>query len=234
MLGVIGGSGFYKLAGAEARREDTPYGLALVSRGRKLVFVPRHGEKHELPPHRVNHRANIYALKKAGATSILGINACGVIAKYKPGDTMTIDDFIAFHLGPITYFESFADEAHHTDMSEPYSHGLNAKIARAAKMAGVPIKSGGIVATSYGPRFETPAEIRAFRLLGANLISMTSAYEAILARELGVPYASIAIGTNYAAGISKRPLSHDEVIAGMKASEAKVMKIVGALEGLIL
>ncbi|MFA6036475.1 MAG: S-methyl-5'-thioadenosine phosphorylase, partial [Candidatus Micrarchaeia archaeon] len=90
------------------------------------------------------------------------------------------------------------------------------------------------VATSFGPRFETPAEIRAFGKMGANLISMSSAYEAILARELDVPYASIAIGTNYAAGMSKRPLSHDEVLEGMKASEAKVIRIIEALEGLVL
>ncbi|MFA6036474.1 MAG: S-methyl-5'-thioadenosine phosphorylase, partial [Candidatus Micrarchaeia archaeon] len=143
MLGVIGGSGFYKLAGAEARREDTPYGIVSVSRGRKIVFVPRHGERHELPPHRVNHKANIYALKKAGASAILGINACGLIAKFKPGDIMTIDDFIAFHLGPITYFESFEKGARHTDMSEPYSKKMNAEIAKAGKKAGVVMKSGG-------------------------------------------------------------------------------------------
>jgi len=233
VLGVIGGSGFYRMHGAEKKLEETPYGWIAVSRGKRMAFIPRHGERHSAPPHGVNHRANIYALARMGVKAIVGINACGIISRFEPGEVITIDDFIAFHLGPITFYESFEKGIVHADMGEPYSKRLNDMIAKAGKKAGVSVKGGGIVATTFGPRFETPAEIRALRGMGANLVSMTSAYEAILARELGVPYASIAIGTNYAAGISRRPLSHEEVIRGMKASEKKVMKIVEELSRMI-
>ncbi|VVC03851.1 putative 6-oxopurine nucleoside phosphorylase [Candidatus Burarchaeum australiense] len=235
MLGIIGGSGFYKIVKGEERHVETPYGWRKVSLGRigggKIAFIARHGEYHTVPPHRINHRANLYALHKVGAKSIVGINACGIISKFKPGEIMTIDDFLAFHIGPVTFHESFAGGAKHEDMSEPYSRKLNALIARAGGKAKIAVKSGGIVATTFGPRFETPAEIRAFGMLGANLVSMTSAYEAILARELGANYSSIAIGTNYAAGVSKNRLSHAEVIGMMEKNEARVIKIVGGLAG---
>ncbi len=237
MLGIIGGSGFYALVKGEERHVETPFGWEKVQFGQlgrtTVAFIPRHGPTHTIPPHKINHKANMYVMHKIGATQVIGINACGIMSKFKPGEIMTIDDFLAFHLGAITFHDHFASGAKHEDMSEPYSKRLNALIAKAGKKAKVPVKSGGVVATTFGPRFESPAEIRAFRMMGANLVSMTSAYEAILARELSLEYSSIAIGTNYAAGISKRQLSHQEVLDVMEKSEARVMKIVAALAGMI-
>jgi len=237
MLGIIGGSGFYNTVKGEERHVETPFGWEKVQFGTlgraKVAFIPRHGPTHAIPPHKINHKANMYVMHKIGARQVVGINACGIISKFKPGDVITIDDFLAFHLGPITFHDHFASGAKHEDMSEPYSRRLNALIAKAGKKIGIGVKSGGIVATTFGPRFESPAEIRAFKLLGANIVSMTSAHEAILARELGLDYSSIAIGTNYAAGISKKSLSHEEVLAVMGKSEAKVMKLTAALAGLV-
>ena len=237
MLGMIGGSGFYKTVKGEAKHVETPYGWVRVTfgklAGRKVAFMARHGERHLVPPHTINHRANMYALLEIGAKHVVGINACGILSKFKPGDVITIEDFIAFHLRPVTFYDSFRAGAKHTDMSEPYCKKLNVLIAKAGKKAKIKVKKGGIVATSIGPRFETPAEIKAFKVLGANLISMTSAYEAILARELGIRYSSLAIGTNYAAGMRSEPLSHEEVVKTMEKSERKVLRLLGALVRLV-
>jgi len=237
MLGIIGGSGFCKTVKGKARHIETPYGwvqLVFGKLGKKqVIFMERHGKGHEVPPHAINHRANIYALQMAGAQDVVGVNACGIISKFKAGDMVTIDDFLASHLGPITFYDTFKYGVKHTDMGEPYSRKINALIAKAGRKGGVKVKGGGIVATAFGPRFETPAEIRAFKMLGANLISMTSAYEAILAKELGINYASVAVGTNYAAGISKKPLTYEEVVAVMEKSERRVVKLLGMLAALM-
>jgi len=233
MLGIIGGSGFYKTVKGEGVHIETPYGWVRMTfgklAGKQVAFMARHGEGHAVPPHGINHRANIYAMREINAGNVVGINACGILSRFKPGELMTIDDFLAFHLGPVTFYDSFRYGAKHTDMSEPYSKELNGLIARAGRKAKTKVRGGGIVANSFGPRFETPAEIRAFKKMGTNLISMTSAYEAILAREIGVRYASLAIGTNYAAGLSRKPLSHEEVIGVMERSERKVMKVMEEL-----
>ncbi|MDO8339335.1 MAG: MTAP family purine nucleoside phosphorylase [Candidatus Burarchaeum sp.] len=237
VLGIIGGSGFYSVMKGEERHVETPFGWEKVQLGRfgkaTVAFIPRHGPTHIIPPHKINHRANLYAMNKVGAKHVVGINACGIISKFRPGEIMTIADFLAFHLGAVTFHDHFATGAKHEDMSEPYSKRLNALIAKAGRKVKIDVKSGGVVATTFGPRFESPAEIKAFKMLGANLVSMTSAYEAILARELGLEYSSIAIGTNYAAGMSKKQLSHQEVLDMMAKSEAKVIKIVAALAGMV-
>jgi len=237
MFGIIGGSGIYRISEGEPMHVETPYGWVKVCfgkmGGKQVAFMPRHGEEHIVPPHAINHRANIYAMKEVGVNKLVGVNACGIISKFKPGEIITVEDFIAFHMGPVTFYDTFKHGVMHTDMSEPYSKQLNSELIKAGRKARVKIKRGGIIASSYGPRFETPAEIRAFGKMGANLINMTSAPEAILARELDMDYASIAIGTNYAAGLTKKHLSHEEVVGAMRRNEKKVFKVLGALPGSI-
>ncbi|MCP4647484.1 MAG: MTAP family purine nucleoside phosphorylase [bacterium] len=232
MIGIIGGTGIYSLGQMEMGRKKTPYGTISVYRGKigkeNIVFIPRHGEEHGTPPHKVEYKANIWAMKEAGVDEIIVFYATGIIGKYAPGDLILLEDFIGFN-SPITYYDAFKGEMRHADMSEPYGKEISKKVAAAAKGAEIKLKKGGIVATTHGPRFETRAEVKALKGMGANLVNMTSAYEATLAGELGIPLCGIAVGTNYAAGIrGKKKLTHTEVLEHMGKANKKIKKIVEA------
>ncbi|MFH1285604.1 MAG: MTAP family purine nucleoside phosphorylase [Candidatus Micrarchaeota archaeon] len=224
---IIGGSGFLDAFKGEEWILRSCCGSVRVYVSKigknEVIFLPRHGLTHAIPPHKVNYAMNMSALKEAEVTDVITTNACGIISKFKPGDFVLASDFMAHYLGPITLHDDFSSGVKHTDMSEPFSLQLNDRIKRAAKKTKVPLKEGGIIATAPGPRFETKAEIRAFKILGANLIGMTNAYEVILARELEMNIASIAVATNYACGLSKHPLTHAEVEA-MVAKKSKDLK----------
>jgi len=236
MLAVIAGTGFYSL-GKKIEESDfmTPYGpagLQLVSlMGEQLIFLPRHGTRHRLPPHRINYRANVAALKKAGVTGVLAIYSSGAISKYKPGDIVLIDDFMA--LGPqghpVTFYDDFSEGLRHTDFSEPFSKEMKAKLREVAGVEKVNLKSGGIVATVPGPRYETKSEIKALKKLGANLVNMTSAPEMTLLREAEIDFAAVAVVTNYAAGVSKtkKPINAQENLAVMKGVYGKLVALIG-------
>ncbi len=226
-IAVIGGSGLYSLLkNAETKMVATKYGKAKVHCGKigknEVFFVARHGEKHTLPPHRVNYKANISALKKLGVEKIIATAACGAISKYAPGDLVIAEDMIGF-FAPITFFDG---KVVHTDFSHPYSQKLNKVLIEAAKRNKINMKRGGIIATMRGPRFETPAEIRALKSMGANLVNMTNAYECVLSREVGIEYSTLIVVTNYAAGISKRPLSHKETIEMVKKKEHDLLALI--------
>ncbi len=230
MFGVIGGSGIYSLGKTRKKTVKTEHGNVLTNIGKigniEYLFIPRHGKTHHVPPHKVNYRANLLAMKNMGVKKLIGIYATGIIGKYSPGDIILLEDFIGFY-SQITYFDSFAEKMEHTDMSEPYNRKLSKQIYLASKSAGIDMKKGGIIATTSGPRFETKAEIKALKILGANLVNMTGAYEATLAAELKIPFCGIAVGTNYGAGIKdKKILTHTEVLESMKSSDKKIKKIL--------
>jgi len=230
MIGIIGGSGFYFLEeNAEEVNVITPYGDVVVQKTRVLekdvAFIARHGKEHSIPPHKVNYRANIAAFNKIGVDAILGTYAAGIISKYEPGDVIVPDDFIGL-LTPATFFDDFSGGMKHIDFSQPYDENLKRLLFAVAKVNDIPVKKGGIIATTAGPRFETKAEIKALKSLGANLVSMTHSYEAALIGELGIPYLAIAVGTNYACGISKERLTSDEVIAHMEKAKDKTITLV--------
>ena len=232
MIGIIGGTGIYSLGRMERGRKRTPYGTITVYSGkigkREVLFMPRHGEEHGTPPHKVDYKANIWAMKDAGVDAVLVFYATGIIGKYKPGDLVLLDDFIVFN-SPITYYDAVKSGIAHADMSEPYNKAISKKVEGAAKGAGIKLKKGGVVATTHGPRFETRAEVRALKGMGANLVNMTSAYEATLAGELEIPLCGIAVGTNYAAGVKgKKELTHTEVLEHMGDANKKIKKIVEA------
>lgn len=206
MLGIIGGSGFYKLGKTiDKVPVITPYGHVIVNRTKvhkeEILFIPRHGEGHTIPPHRVNYRANLYALKKAGATVLFATYAAGIIADYKVEDLILIEDFIGFN-APITFFDDFSAGIKHTDFSQPFDQEWQNAVLEAAVAEKIKVKKGGIIATTHGPRFETKTEIQILKKVGANLVNMTSAYEITLAKELELPLAAVAIATNYATGIN--------------------------------
>lgn len=225
MIGIIGGSGIYSLQGTQEKKVETPYGEVSAHFGKDFIFVPRHGEGHAVPPHRVNYRANIWVMGMGGVEGILAFYAAGIIKKYSPGDLVMLSDFIGF-VASATYHDSFAEGIVHADMGEPYSAEFGKSAAKSAKKAGVKLKTGGIIATTTGPRFETRAEVKALGIMGANLVNMTSAYEAPLAAELKIPLCGIAVGTNYACGVGgKKRLSHQEVLECMEGAKGKIKKI---------
>jgi 5'-methylthioadenosine phosphorylase len=179
---------------------------------REFLFLPRHGADHSVPPHRINFKANLQALKDAGVERVVATSAVGSITEKLPvGGLGVLDQFIDLSKRHLTYFDL---RPVHVDMTRPYDSGLQLTIVESAAALRVRLATGLVYASVDGPRYETAAEIRMFGLLGADVVGMTGAPEAILANELGLRYASIVVGTNRAAGLQDR-ISHDEVVAIM-------------------
>ncbi len=211
MLAVIGGSGLSQLANLDVSHREvlrTPYGEPSGAVtfgqicGRPVVFLARHGYGHTIPAHEVNYRANIWALSKCGAAAIISVASVGGIrADLKPGDLVIPHQIIDYTSGRKSTFHDGSDNtATHIDFTEPYDRSLRRKLIAAAKEAGVDVSQSAVYAASQGPRLETAAEIDRFERDGADLVGMTGMPEAVLARELGVPYAAISVVANYAAG----------------------------------
>lgn len=233
-LGVIAGTGFYALAPLEAATtsiHETTYGPVSVTRGtlhgRRTYFVSRHGMDHSVPPHMVNYRAIIQALVDLGVTEILAINVVGGIG-HDAGDLVIVDDFIDFtHQRPVTFFDGSTPEGVvHTDVSEPYDERLRRTWARAAADLDVPVTSQGVYGAFEGPRFETKAEIRMARAAGVTVVGMTGVPEAVLAAERGIPYASLCLVANPAAGLGTEPITVDDVNAVVAQGAATVTRIL--------
>ena len=219
-FGVIGGTGFY--SAGEERGEPTevatPYGAVEVSRvkmgGVEIAFVARHGGGHTVPPHRVNYRGNIWALREMGVRNILTSAAVGSMSEeMPPGSLVRVDQFLDFTRGrPGTFFDGETTEGVvHVDLTEPYCPHLRRELGAAAEGLGEKLAPTGTYVCAEGPRFETPAEIRMFKQLGGELVGMTSVPEVVLAREVGICYATVAVVTNWAAGMSAGLVEHDGV-----------------------
>jgi 5'-methylthioadenosine phosphorylase len=210
-VGIIGGSGLDDpklLNDAKEICITTPFGdpsspLTVGSiEGKEVVILARHGRHHTIPPTQVNYRANIQALKSQNCTHILATTACGSLREeIKRGDLVILDQFIDLtRFRPITFFETFppgAENAKHTPMADPFSEGLRRKLIASAKQLGISFHHTGTVITIEGPRFSTRAESRMFRIWGADVVNMSLAPEVILANESGIPYAAVAISTDY-------------------------------------
>ncbi|RLG55838.1 MAG: S-methyl-5'-thioadenosine phosphorylase [Thermoproteota archaeon] len=223
-IGVIGGSGFYKLLGGRSIAVITEYGAVRVRvvehKGREVYFISRHGARHEVPPFRVNYEGNMLALFRLGVERIIATNAVGAInTELKVGDIVLPSDMIDCTKKRIpTYFDGKVPlkelgrwVRHATCTPYIFCPELRAAAAKAAEEAGESIREGGVYCCTEGSRFETPAEIRAMKAVGGDLVGMTMATEATLARELGLCYMPICVVTNMAAGITGRELSHGEV-----------------------
>ena len=211
MLAVIGGSGLSQLANLEVSHREvlrTPYGEPSGALsfgqigGRPVAFLARHGYGHTIPPHEVNYRANIWALCQRGASAILSVASVGAIrADLKPGDLVLPDQIIDYTSGrKSTFHEGFDSTVRRVDFTEPYDRALRRQLIAAAEEAGIALSGSAVYATTQGPRLETAAEINRFERDGADVVGMTGMPEAVLARELGVPYAAISVVANYAAG----------------------------------
>jgi 5'-methylthioadenosine phosphorylase len=211
MLAVIGGSGLNQFEGlAQVRRKSvhTPYGdtSAALSFGRignqKIVFLARHGDGHSIAPHEVNYRANIWALKEAGAKEVVAIVTVGGIHKdFRPGALVLPDQIIDYTWGRASTFSQGAGvPVRHIDFTEPYSSVLRQRILDAAAACGEKVAPRGVYGATQGPRLESAAEIDRMARDGADLVGMTGMPETALAREAGLEYAAIAVVVNHAAG----------------------------------
>jgi len=223
-IAIIGGTGFgAALVAGTPETVETPYGAASLTRadlgeGRELLFLARHGVGHRLPPHRINHRANIAALRGLGAEAVFATAAAGSLRpKIAPGDLVVLDDFLDLTKGEVTTFFGEPGDVRHTDFVHPYDPALRAALLVAVEADLAPhIHPRGTYLCVSGPRYETPAEVRLFAAWGAHVVGMTGAPEAILCREAGLPYAGVALATNYGTGLlTDTPLSHTEVEAQM-------------------
>ena len=247
ILGIIGGSGFYDFlpTGAQTVEQTTPFGAVKLLKGEisshTIYFMNRHGVGHALPPHLINHKANIFGLWQLGVEGIISTTAVGALTKYEPSDIVLLEDFVDFISPAQTYFDGkFAVTMRnrlekrgviHTDFTQAYCPKLRRFLQESGKRAGIAVKTGGVYIMNMGPRFETPAEISIYSKLGwGNLVGMTNPPEAILARELEMHYAAISLVTNYAAGISKTKITHVEVL---ELFEKKKPVLQALIRGLI-
>lgn len=240
-VALVGGTGLYRFPGLEAVERhavDTPYGppsdaLVVGHLGeRRIAFLARHGESHTIPPHRVNYRANIWALHHLGARRVVGINAVGGIrAGMGPRALVLPDQIIDYTHDRLTsYCDVAGAEVRHIDFSEPYSARLRDELLAAASTAGIPLLDGGCYGATQGPRLETRAEIARLRRDGCDLVGMTGMPEAALARELELDYACLAVVANWAAGCGEEAeISLPEIFANLEAATAQVPSLIAAM-----
>ena len=246
MYAVIGGSGLSTLSTLDVTRREvmrTPYGEPSGALsfghlgGRAIVFLPRHGHGHTIPPHRINYRANLWAVREAGVEGVIAVTSVGGIHDdLGPGTLVLPDQIIDYtHSRDHTYFEgresSIGAPVSHIDFTLPYSKPLRERILAAALKAGETLHDGGVYGASQGPRLETAAEIRRMERDGCDLVGMTGMPEAALARELGLEYACLSVVVNHAAGKgdSGESISLDHVGQVMQRSIARVLRILEAL-----
>ena len=236
-VAIIGGTGLTRLEGVEIEGEEavtTPFGepsaplLRGRLEGREVIFLARHGNPHRFPPHKVNYRANILALKQAGVEHILAAAAVGGISDFMgPAMVAVPDQIIDYTYGRgHTFFEEGLDHVTHIDFTEPYDAGLRGALLSAAAEAGVEAHDGGCYAAVQGPRLESAAEVRRLRRDGCDMVGMTGMPEASLAREQGVAYACCAVSANWGAGLSEGEITMEEIERCLEEGMEKVRRVL--------
>lgn len=228
-IGIIAGTGIENLfdnSNLSSKVMPTDFGAIEVMVGRvqdqEIIYLNRHGRNY-FSPSNVNYKGNIQALKRAGAEKIIATAAVGSLnPKIKPGSFVLLSDFLDFTRGRSEAFDPLA----FTDVSFPYDEKLRAEFKKAAAKLKIALKPSAVYACTEGPRFESRAEIKMFRQLGADVVGMTQIPEVILAAEAGIPYAVIGVVTNYAAGISPKRISSAEVAVAMKKANPFLSKLI--------
>ncbi len=221
-IALIGGSGLTRFSGLQnvtSRLLETPYGetsapLVLGElAGQDLVFLPRHGNPHTIPPHGINYRANLWALKEAGVSQVVAVNAVGGISTDMEAGAVCIPhQIIDYTLGrEHTYSDSAQVHLQHVDFSYPYDGAMRDQLIQSAQQLDLLFRSDGIYGVTQGPRLETAAEIDRLERDGCHIVGMTGMPEAALARELDLPYAAICLVANRAAGRSQGIITMDEI-----------------------
>lgn len=244
VIGVIGGSGFYEfLSDAEEVAVSTPFGppsgpvVVGTVGGRHVAFVPRHGRDHRFAAHRVPYRANLWALHSVGVSSIIAPCSVGSLQDdIRPGQFVIVDQIVDRTWGRLDTFHDTggpSDQAgtagpvHHQSFAEPYDAALRAHIIAVARDAGTDIVDAATMVVINGPRFSSRAESLWFRQMGWDVVNMTGYPEAVLAAELGVRYATVALVTDYDAGVGgHEPVTMDAVFAMMRSNVARVQDLI--------
>lgn len=241
MRAIIGGSGLDQLPGLALDREEfveTPYGepSAPLQYGRyadtPVIFLARHGTRHTLPPHAINYRANLWALQAAGVSSVIAVAAVGGIrADMTPGCIAVPDQIIDYSWGRAhSFHDGGAAELAHVEFDPPYDEALRRQLLDAASAAGVACVADGTYACTQGPRLETAAEVRRLQRDGCDVVGMTGMPEAVLARELGMAYACIAVSVNWAAGLGESGQGiHAQIEVAMRAGMDKTQVLLQAV-----
>ncbi len=234
-LAVIGGTGLEQMEGleqVERRRVETPYGapsselIEARFNGKSLIFLSRHGEDHSIPPHKVNYRANLWALKEAGVDAIVAVAAVGGITEAMvPGQVSVPNQIIDYTWGrEHTFFDG--PEVEHVDFSWPYCADLRSRLLKAADAVGVNAVDGGTYGATQGPRLESAGEITRMERDGCDIVGMTGMPEAGLARELNLCYACCAVSANWAAGKSEEEITMEEIVENLKSGMEGIKAIL--------
>ncbi len=243
-IGIISGSGLYELKDLIIKKRKnitTPFGkpsdeyIIGYIENTEVIFLPRHGSRHNLPPHMINYRANIWGFKELGVSRIISVSASGGIKKaFKPGKIVVLNQIIdmtknrksTFYDGKSAAGRSTSKKVVHIDFTEPYCPEMRRVILKAGKLSKISLRDGGTYAAVEGPRLETAAEIKMLGLLGGDVVGMTGMPEASLSKEMEICYSGISVVSNYAAGITKNKLTTKEVIDTMKASTKKIKSLL--------
>ena len=239
-LGIIGGSGLTALSGLRVLRrqmQQTPWGepsgplVVGEFAGREVIFLPRHGQPHAIPPHKINYRANLWALHEIGVRRVVAVNAVGGIsAELDPGTLVIPDQIIDYTWSrPQTYFDSGLDRVTHVDFTEPYCREMRDLLLATATSLGLAPCAGGTYGATQGPRLESAAEITRLERDGCHVVGMTGMPEAALARELGLDYACICVVANRAAGKSAEPITLELIQAHLDQGMQKALRLLQAL-----
>jgi 5'-methylthioadenosine phosphorylase len=237
VIGVFGGSGFYEFVeGAEQVEIETPYGkpsaAPIVGRigGSEVAFMPRHGRRHELPPHAIPYRANLWAMRELGARRIIGPNASGSLrADVALGEFVVCDQYVDRTSGRADTFYD-GPETVHVSAADPYCADLRRLLVETARELEIPIRDGGTVVVVQGPRFSTRAESRWFQAAGWDVVNMTAYPEAHLARELELCYANISMITDHDVGVADAPaVSHQEVVRVFNENNVRLRELLLAV-----
>lgn len=237
-LAILGGTGVEQLEGftvSAIRHVETPYGPVSADieigqlNGLEVVFLQRHGKPRSLPPHRINYRANLWALQHLGVTHVVALNAVGGIdASLCPGMLVLPHQIIDYTWGRSHTFDEGGDSPPlHIDFTEPYSPDLRQAVLLAS--AGEDAVDGAVMAVTQGPRLETAAEVRRLRRDGCDVVGMTGMPEAALAREAGLAYASLCMVVNAAAGLSNSPITYDTIRGHLHVASAAAARVLGTL-----
>ena len=237
-LALVGGTGLTELKEDVPTLDiDTPYGPpsapvhVVETEPLRLLFLPRHGNPHRFPPHAVNYRANMWALREAGADHVLAVSAVGgITGHYVPGVLAAPDQLIDYSWGrKHTYCDSADVPLVHVDFSRPYEGVLRSTLLECAAECSLDVVDGGCIGVFQGPRLESAAEVERARRDGCDMAGMTSLPEAGLARELGLDYAGIAVISNYGAGVRDEPISEDNIAETLREPMSRVRILLRAV-----